>query len=176
MNLMRIITSATNPSDYIFMAYQSATATDMEDQMLQEIFVPAIPIPEIYFEVPENSTLPIEFDEYIGRNIRILVESGQVSDARLLLSSITFGISSKLDNWRRVLAIPKAKSEKVATGIDIKQNSSWILNNSGNFKGKWVALKQGILLGSDKSRIELHRQLTLSGKIKGSTFFKIEKD
>ena len=176
MNLNIIITSATNPSDYVFMAYQSATATDIEDQMLQKIFVPAIPIPRIYFEITENSTLPIEFDEYIGRNIRNLVESGQVSEARLLLLSIPFGISSKLDNWRRVLAIPKARPGKAGTGVDIKQNSSWLLNNSGKFKGKWVALKEGRLLGSHESRIELHKQLTLANNLKGASFFKIGKE
>jgi hypothetical protein len=176
MNVNRIITSATNPSDYVFMTCQCATASGMEDQMLQKIFVPAIRIPEIYFEIPENSTLPIEFDEYFGRNIRILVESGQISDARLLLSSIPSGISSKLDNWRRVLAIPKARIGKTATGVDIKQNSSWLLNNSGKFKGKWVALKEGILVGSHQSRLELHKQLTLTNKLKGTAFFKICND
>lgn len=174
MKLERIITSATNPSDYVCMAYQGDAVSLPEDKVLQQFVRPAKPFPAIYIEIPENSSLPIEFDEYIVKNIKILVEAGQVSNARFLLTSIPFGISSKLDNWRRVLDIPKAKPEKVATGVDIKQNSSWLLNNSGNFKGKWVALKKGILLGSHESRIELHRQLTLSDKLKGATFFKIE--
>src|SRR4030042_7079563 len=157
------------------MSYQGATATVKEEQMLQKSFMPARSVPTLYIEIPENSSLPIEFDEYIIKKIKILIEAGQVSNARFLLTSIPFGISSKLDNWRRVLAIPKAKPEKVATGVDIKQNSSWLLINSGKFKGKWVALKKGILLGSHESRIELHRQLTLADKLKGATFFKIEK-
>lgn len=171
MNLERTVTSATNPSDYInCLAYKD----DAEDK-IDHVFSTAPRFPSMYIEIPENSSLPFEFDEYIIRNIKILIETGRVLDARLLLSSFPFGISSKLDNWRRVLSIPKAKPEKVATGVDIKQNSSWLINNSEKFKGKWVALKNGILLGGHESRIELHRKLTLANKLKGAAFFKIGK-
>ncbi len=172
MSLERIITSATDPSNSVCMAYQG----DTEEQMLQKTFMPARTIATLYIEIPENSSLPIESDEYIVKNIRVFIEAGQVSNARLLVSSIPLGISSKLDNWRRVLAIPTAKPEKVATGVDIKENSTWLLNNSGKFKGKVVALKNGMLLGSHESRIELHRQLTHANKLKGAVFYKIGKD
>lgn len=176
MNLKRIITSETDYGDSVFMAYQSATDTAKEEQINQKYFIPARPVPSLYIEIPENSSLPLKSDEYIVKNIKIFIESGQISKARLLLSSIPSGISFKLDNWRRVLSIPKARLERVATGVDIKQNSSWLLNNSGNFKGKWVALKNGILLGSHENRVELHRQLSLSDELNGATFFKIGKD
>jgi hypothetical protein len=190
MNLKGTVTAETNPSRSMCRAYHSATDstkeehmlqksdadTANEEHMLQKYFVQAKPVPTLYIEISENSSLSMESDEYIVKNIEIFIEHGQVSNARLLLSSIPFGISSKLDNWRRVLAIPKVKPEKVATGVDIKQNSSWLLNNSKNFKGKWVAIKNGILLGSHESRIELHRQLTFSNKVIGATFFKVGKD
>jgi hypothetical protein len=192
MNLKRNVTAETNLSRSVCMAYQSATDTAREDQMLQKsdadagtatkaqmplrYFTHAMPVPTLYFEIRENSSLPLEFDEYIVKNIEKFVEHSHISNARLLLSSIPSGISSKLDNWRRVLAIPKARPEKIATGVDIRKNSDWLRNNSRYFKGKWVALSKGRLIGSHERRLELHKQLKISGKIKGSVFIKIEKN
>lgn len=108
--------------------------------------------------------------------IRRLVEDGSLEEARHLLSLIPVGISDKFDNWHRVLAKPKVKAEKLATGQNIKTNFSWVQNESGKYKGKWVALKHGKLLGSHESRTELHQIIKQTDNLNGAMFFKVAEE
>ena len=102
-----------------------------------------------------------------------LVENGRITEARNVLSDIQPGSSIKLDNWKRILAKPKAKISNSATGGKIKGDVAWLHKNSSHYKGRWIALKNGVLLDSDKSRVELHRSLKQAGKLSGAMFFRI---
>jgi hypothetical protein len=73
---------------------------------------------EIQFFEEEGSSQLVEGDVHILERIKELVENGRVLDARHILSFIPYEISDRVDNWRRVLAKPKASSEKSATGVD----------------------------------------------------------
>jgi hypothetical protein len=131
---------------------------------------------EIHFFETESSSHFVEDEVHILERIRNLIENGRVSDARHFLSVMPYEIFDKVENWRRVLARPRAKCQKSATGADLRKDSLWLRNNSDKFKGKWVALKQGSLLGSHESRIELHQLLKQAGKLHGAMFFKVEKE
>lgn len=110
----------------------------------------------------------------ISNHIKKLVESGRLEDARNVLSTIEPGISAELDNWHQTLSMPKAKQNPTASGGSIKEDALWLRNNSKNYKGKWIALKNGVLLGSHISRLELRRSLQQENKLDGAMFFKIE--
>jgi hypothetical protein len=110
----------------------------------------------------------------ISEHVKKLVENGQITDAREVLSTIRPGTSKTLDNWQRVLSNPKAKLEKSAGGENIKKDALWLQNNSDKYKGNWIALKNGVLLGANESRIELRRSLKQAGKLAGTMFFRID--
>lgn len=113
-------------------------------------------------------------EEKISEHVKKLVENGQIEDARNVLSTIQPGISTALDNWQRALSIPKAKLDKSSEGENIKEDALWLQDNSEKYKGKWIALKNGILLGAHESRIELRHSLKKTGKLAGTMFFRID--
>jgi transcriptional regulator with XRE-family HTH domain len=124
--------------------------------------------------IRQENSLGLEGDEEVNlEQVKKFVENGRISEARHLLSMIPPAKSPSLDHWRKVLARPEARLEKSATGGKFKEDVLWLQNHFMEHKGKWVALKHGILLGSHKSRLELHRTLKQSGKLTGAMFFRI---
>lgn len=112
--------------------------------------------------------------EKISGHVKKLVENSRIEEARDVLSTIPPGGPAVLDNWRRAAARPKAKLEKSATGGEMMKDALWLQNNSEKYKGKWIALKNGILLGSHESCVELRRSLKQTGKLTGAMFFRID--
>lgn len=109
-----------------------------------------------------------------SEHLKKLVENGHISEARTLLSTIQFGRSFELDNWKRVLAEPDARKNESATGGEIKRCTSWLNKNSSNqkYRGKWVALKNGLLIDSHKSRVVLRNKVKQKGELSGVMFFR----
>jgi hypothetical protein len=105
--------------------------------------------------------------------IRQLVEQGNISQARRELSIIPMGASKQLDKWKRLLAEPVVKQGKPASGRGMHADLFWLENHSEQYRGKWVALKRGQLLGSDRSSVALEARLDKLGLLKGTTFFEI---
>jgi hypothetical protein len=130
---------------------------------------------EVFIE-KENSSSLEESEDLLIERIKSLVENGRISEAQNMLSAVTPGISCRLDYWRRALTKPRVRLGETATGGNIKDDCSWLQKHSIRYKGQWVALKQGVLLGSHVSRVELHRSLKQSGKLVGATFFLIDSD
>lgn len=129
---------------------------------------PVIEIPEDadWDPAPGNS-------ERICEHIKALIETSRVSEARRLVSGIPPGVSEELDYWKKVLAEPVVRVTKPRNDGDPKKDILWIEKNADKYKGKWVALKSGELLGSDESLIKLHHTLKQSGRITGSFVFRI---
>ena len=115
---------------------------------------------------PENAE---QICEYITK----LIENSYVTEARKIVSAIPPGVSVELDYWKKVLAEPVARIMKSSNDGDPGKDMLWIEKNADKHKGKWVALKNGELLGHHKSRVELHRILEQSGKLAGSLFIRI---
>lgn len=107
--------------------------------------------------------------------IKTLVESGRVREARryLLDLRMSMEVRPEIAAWSQVLAEPVVVSEHDATGGDLGNNTTWLKQHTSEYQGRWVALKQGVLLGSHKSRVELHRHLKNAGKLSGAMFVRI---
>ena len=125
-----------------------------------------------------NSTITVEeeSDELIAKRIKTLVENGSIEAARKILSTIKSKKSRHLNVWEKVLAKPKVKIEGKATGGDLTNDILWLQQNSSNYQGQWIALKQGELLGNNESRLALHHSLKCIGKLAGSTFIWIDEE
>jgi hypothetical protein len=115
-------------------------------------------------------------EEYIQAEIKVrrLVEAGNISEARKEIATIPAGASETLDKWKRLLAEPVVTQGKTASGLGMRLNLLWLDNFSEKYKGEWVALKQGQLIGHNPSRIALQIQLEELDSLEGTTFFKIE--
>jgi len=107
--------------------------------------------------------------------VKILVEEGNILAARKILADIRTpsGVCSETDYWRKILAEPKVTPGKTATGGGIKEDSLWLEKYASAYKGQWVALKAGILMGSNKSLIQLRRWLKDMDKLREATLFRV---
>ncbi|MGE0083810.1 MAG: hypothetical protein AB7S75_05255 [Desulfococcaceae bacterium] len=113
-------------------------------------------------------------ENIFSEKIRKLAEEGDISEARSLLAEIPAGLSPESDRWRTVLSIPKVRQEESATGGNVLKNTQWLQNHAAAYRGKWVALKNGKLMGSHENQVELYRNIKQSGNIAGSMFFRVE--
>jgi hypothetical protein len=111
----------------------------------------------------------------IEARIKRLVEEGNVSEARSEVSRVPFGSSELLNKWKLLLAEPTGKPEEVASGGRLRPNLVWLQGNSMRYKGQWVALKDGRLLGNNPSRLALRSSLKEAGGLKGAMFFRVEE-
>lgn len=118
--------------------------------------------------IPENA-------EQLCEYIKELIETSHVSEARRIVSGIGPGVSEELDYWKKVLAEPVPRPGGPGSGRDMKKDMLWLENNADDYKGKWVALKSGVLLGSHESHTELYQTLKKSGRLTGTLFFRVGK-
>lgn len=72
-----------------------------------------------------------------------------------------------------MLAEPVARVAGPGSGGDMRKDILWIENNSDSYRGRWVALRNGVLLDSHESRAELHRIVKQSGMLAKSLFVQI---
>jgi hypothetical protein len=147
--------------------------------LLKQAFDKVSKLPEtLQDEIARELLIDIEtearWEKRISGHVKQLVENSRIEDARDVLSGIQPGTSAALDNWLRVLSEPTAKVEKSATGGQIRKDALWLQNNSEKYKGKWIALKNGTLLGSHESLVELQNALKNTGKLVGAMFFRID--
>lgn len=118
--------------------------------------------------------MPTNFAQ-VETEIRHLVEEGSIAKARNELANIPSGASLALDKWKRILAKPKGKLEGTTSGSRLKPNLVWLRNNSNQYKGQWVALREGALLGNHVSRTALRANLKRLDQLRGALFFKVEE-
>lgn len=117
----------------------------------------------------------IERPTRVEAEIRRMVEAGDISGARDELAKIPVGASKSLDKWKRLLAEPVVKPGRPASGQGMHADLLWLESNSAEYKGQWVALKGGKVLGSNPSSTALEAELAESDCLAGATFFKIEE-
>ncbi len=83
-------------------------------------------------------------------------------------------VLQQIAGLEKKLRILKVRQEKKATGGNMVKNTQWLQRNAADYRGKWVALKNGKLLGSHEKQVELYWNLKQSGRIAGSMFFRVE--
>jgi len=143
----------------------------MSEQLEKSKFVEKDRPPAKPFKASVSS---LEFnEERIIEEIRKLAEKGLTSKARKILSAIPPGVSAKIDGWRRVMAPPVAKSKKGGSGGNLEKSIPWLDKNSEAYRGQWVALKDGVLLGSHNRMTVLYDSLEKAGKLSGSLFCRL---
>jgi hypothetical protein len=146
--------------------------------LLKEAFVKVSMLPEtLQDEIARELLMELEVETHgqkISEHVKKLVENGQIAEAREVMYFLQPGTSTVLDSWQRALAYPGAKLNKSAGGENIKADAAWLQDNSDKYKGKWIALENGILLGAHESRIELRYSIKQAGKLPRAMFFRIE--
>ncbi len=121
----------------------------------------------------ESPSTVIHGESEMVTEVMDLVQGGRVSEARQLLSTVPENLSGTVENWRRVLAEPNAEPGISASGSSLSSDSLWLKENADRYQGRWVALKQGVMLGSHVSRRELHRRLKCAGALNGASFLRV---
>lgn len=73
--------------------------------------------------------------------------------------------SKELQKYARILAVPRIIKERTSSDVKPKANVEWLKANRGNYRGQWVAVKNGTLVASAKTHDEL---IAAVGSTKGS--------
>ena len=109
------------------------------------------------------------------KQIRDAVEKGDIAEARKMISEVRPHLSKALDGWSKALAEPKGKLIGKSSGSSLKPNIVWLKNNSNQYKGQWVALRDGALLWNHANRSKLRAELKRLNQLKGALFVKVEE-
>jgi len=114
--------------------------------------------------------------------LRRLVEAGRVEDARLRLGeAIAAGATaSELGGWPAVLLshlLPERKAvTRPGTGRgDFVANMKWLEQHREEYRGEWVAMRDGVLVGSDRSRAVLAERLDRASLLDGTLFVQVDE-
>lgn len=102
--------------------------------------------------------------------VRQLVEEGRVGEARKLAASG----AEVLRDWAELLRPPRVTTGPATGQGDFDENVRWLRANMDRFRGSWVALANGALLGSNASRLALHRKLEAEEKLTSALFVKVD--
>jgi len=122
----------------------------------------------------ENASLKQQLDKTTTAPVLALLNAGRVIEARQLVSLLLKASPSpKLEKWARLLAPPVVRPGGPATGTGIASTHAWLRQHAGEYAGKWVALRDGVLLGADESRVALHRRLEQDGNLEGALFARL---
>jgi hypothetical protein len=65
----------------------------------------------------------------------------------------------EIQKYARVLAPPKAISRDLPPNPTLEANRSWLMTHGGEYRGQWIALRNGQLLGAAASLNELVKQV-----------------
>lgn len=103
-----------------------------------------------------------------SEDVARLLEAGAVAKARRLLTD-----APDLPVWREVLEPPRTRSRPATGRGDFPANTRWVEENRDQYRGMWVALRDGRLLASDLSRRALHRRLGEQGLLGGVLFVRV---
>ena len=146
--------------------------------LLEEAFEKVSKLPKmLQDEIAKELLAEIENESHwhrVSENVKHLLESGDVTGARHLLSAIQPGASTEIDHWQRVLSEPRVSVTQSSGKTNIRKDDQWLKDNSGKYRGKWIALKNGKLLGAHESRIQLHQTLKQAANLSEAVFFRID--
>lgn len=109
----------------------------------------------------EHRLAPEEAEsERIVREVRQALASGDHLGARQLAQAgaTAHSDSDELRRMASVLARPKVLRNDLPANPSIIQNHRWLRESSAAYKGRWVAVKDGRLLGAAATLRELKQQ------------------
>ncbi|WP_156041576.1 hypothetical protein [Chondromyces apiculatus] len=119
--------------------------------------------------------LPTSTDEEVRRieaALHALFQAGRVKSARQLLEGLDPNLKAapQFAKWFRALGPAVANLGAPGNTPSIKKNAAWLEANAMRHFGNWVALREGVLLGSDPDHVTLHRDLKQRGELHGAVF------
>lgn len=99
--------------------------------------------------------------EDVLRGIRFALAAGAHLAASRIASqgASQFPQSKEVQRYARVLAPARVIKEEAASRSDLRANRDWLQTHRGEYQGKWVAIKNGNLLGTALSLSELRNQI-----------------
>ncbi len=96
-----------------------------------------------------------------ARLIRLALSAGAHLKARKLAQEAAgrFPEDEELEKTARILAPPQVASAKLPPSPAVRDNHNWLKTFGGEYRGLWVALKDGALLGSAQTLQQLIAQV-----------------
>lgn len=93
----------------------------------------------------------------VMQSVRLAIAAGSLSLARTLAAegSHHYPESAELQKAAHILAPPKVLSHKLPPDPGIAANVDWLRDHREQYQGRWVALRDGVLLKDAPSRGEL---------------------
>jgi hypothetical protein len=97
------------------------------------------------------------------------VEAGDIRGARVALeAAVRRGLSPDLvAKWRRVLAPPTVTRATGQSRASVDASAKWLRERSSEYRGRWVALRQNVVVDSDASRAALYARLKAASYLDG---------
>ncbi len=95
------------------------------------------------------------------RGVQLALAAGAYLVARNLaaLGASRFPNHADLQKYARVLAPPKVSRSKRSSSSDWKASRNWLIHHGESYRGQWVALRDGELVGSANTLKALSAQL-----------------
>lgn len=107
-------------------------------------------------ELAGTTAKPVDIKVQIQR----LVEEGRVREAReRVKDEVASGRTSAIGGWAKLLALPTTEVRAASARGDMSRNRAWLHEHEAQYRGTWVALRDGELVASDQSFIALQKRL-----------------
>lgn len=107
-----------------------------------------------------SATYPSEQIDSRYETVINLLKDNDFTNARNYISDFIFlGASEKSLHWRNILSHTNLKVEKTSSAGKLQSNEQWINDNLKKFRGNWVALKDGKLLGYSNNKKDLFNEI-----------------
>jgi high-affinity Fe2+/Pb2+ permease len=73
--------------------------------------------------------------------------------------------------------VKNIKTYTRATSADgVRKNTAWIHKHHKEYRGKWIALNEGILLGANESLVSLYKAIKNSGQLSVALFMSLKME
>jgi hypothetical protein len=70
-----------------------------------------------------------------------------------------------------------AKTHTKATSAEgVRKNTAWIHKHYPEYKGQWIALNEGVLLGADENLVTLYKAIQKSGQLSVALFMSLKME
>jgi hypothetical protein len=121
--------------------------------------------------VPSGDLEPRNLDD----ELRAMVQEGRVDEAReLIRTELAAGRGQAIRVWAKLLEPPSSTPQPRSGRGDFDDNAAWLREHKDEYRGKWVALRDGGLIDHDASLIELRDRLREKGLERSSFCIKVE--
>jgi hypothetical protein len=65
---------------------------------------------------------------------------------------------------------------KATSAEGVRRNTAWLHTHYQEYRGKWIALNEGVLLGANESLVELHKAIEKTGQLSVALFMSLKME